>query len=797
MTGRSVIIGLACAMLLCAVTYFNDMVMRGTYLVGNFLPVAVFGSLTLFLLLVNPLLQRLSPRACLNRRELATIVTLMLFACCVPGRGLMHYFTNNLMFPHHHLRTTPSWQSEPPTLAQKDLADPASVIAALGSAANGPPALQALRAALPGATLAAGSADEQRGGLLAALNTAITQSRFAMAPGATAGLRLTRHVRDLLARDPATLSAVDVARINRGAIDALFPDAVAPQRLGPIDRTPDVLLTNVDRDPASSVDAFVTGLAEGEGRVRWRQLPWRVWVRPLLFWVPLLLTVGVMVTALALVLHRQWSTHERLPYPTVEFARALLPEDGQAWSPTLRNRRFWIGMLAVLGIHMNNYACTWWPDILIPIRIHLDLGPLQDLIPVIKKGGPWMIFDPTLSFTAIGFAYFLATDVSLSLGLAPYLYCLAVGILASYGVPITGGLLRATSESGLYAGAYFAMFAVLLYTGRHYYASALRRGLGLRARDPIEATAVWGMRVFLASIALFVYQLVLLDVDWQLALLYVVGLLVMFTVMSRLVAEAGVPFLHTHFAPCVVLWGLMGARALGPDQLLVLTILSGLLSIDPRETMMPFAVSGVCLIDRVRVRIGPAALWGLLALVLGLAVALPATLKIQYQRGAVLAGDGWTTMYVPRYPYDINVGVVRQLQAQGLLESSRALSGWARFAHVEPMGIFVTCFGITFALVILFTWLRFRFIKWPLHPLLFLMMGTWSSRSLAFSFLIGCLVKSGVMKYGGARLYQRLKPLMIGLVAGEMLAAILPVIIGAVYYFVKGLPPLGFRVTPG
>lgn len=797
MTKRSVIIGLACALLLCAVTYFNDMVMRGTFLVGNFLPVSVFGSLTLFLLLVNPLLQRLSPRACLNRRELAVIVTLMLFACCVPGRGLMHYFTNNLMFPHHLLRTTPSWQSEPPTLTEKDLANPAAVIAALGPATSATPALQALRATLPGVPLAAGSVGERRERLLTELNAAITQSRFALALGATDGLQLTRHVRDLLARDPATLSAGDVARINRGAIDALFPGAVVPQRLGPVDRAPDVLLANVDEDPASSVDAFVTGLAEGEGRIRWSQIPWGVWVRPLLFWVPLLLTVGVMVTALTLVLHRQWSTHERLPYPTVEFARALLPEEGQAWSATLQNRLFWIGMLIVLGIHMNNYACTWWPDFLIPIRIRFDLRPLQELIPVLKNASTWMIFDPTLYFTAIGFAYFLATDVTLSLGLAPYLYCLAVGALASYGVPITGGLLRATSESGLYSGAYFAMFAVLLYTGRRYYASALRRGLGLRARDPIEATAVWGMRVFLACIVLFVFQLVLLDVDWQLAVLYLVGLLVMFTVMSRLVAEAGVPFIHTHFAPCVLLWGLMGARALGPDQMLVLSILSGLLFIDPRETMMPFATSAVCLIDRVRVRIGPAALWGVLALMLGFAVALPVTLKIQYQRGAVLAGDGWTTVVAPRYPYDINVGIVRQLQAQGLLDSSRALSGWARFTHVEPMGIFVTAFGVTFALVILFTWLRFRFARWPLHPLLFLMMGTFSSRSLAFSFLIGCLIKSGVMKYGGARLYQRLKPLMIGLIAGEMLAAILPIIVGAVYYFVQGLPPRIFRVTPG
>ena len=53
MSKRSIVIGLLCAVALCVVTYFNDMVMKGTYLVGNYLPVAVFGSLILFLLMVR------------------------------------------------------------------------------------------------------------------------------------------------------------------------------------------------------------------------------------------------------------------------------------------------------------------------------------------------------------------------------------------------------------------------------------------------------------------------------------------------------------------------------------------------------------------------------------------------------------------------------------------------------------------------------------------------------------------------------------------------------------------------
>ena len=56
MTIRSVILGLLAAVVICGVTFFNDMVMDGTPLIGNFVPIAVFGTLLVFVLVVNPVL---------------------------------------------------------------------------------------------------------------------------------------------------------------------------------------------------------------------------------------------------------------------------------------------------------------------------------------------------------------------------------------------------------------------------------------------------------------------------------------------------------------------------------------------------------------------------------------------------------------------------------------------------------------------------------------------------------------------------------------------------------------------
>ncbi len=800
MTKRSIIIGIALAVLLASVTFFNDFVMRGTYLVGHFLPVAVFGTLVLFLLMLNPFLARISDRLALSGRELAVIVALVLFVCYLPGRGLMHFFTTALMLPHHFERTSPGWQSEMPTLQYRHVQDWQALLQELNREAE-EPALAALQHELiTGAgTLPAydGYTDETvRLDLLNMLNRVIEHSPLGLLAGVTDGQSLPDHARTLQARDPHLLSPVERQRINRAVLDHLFRGAITPQRLGVIDRAPARMLPDVSTDTSRVLDGFVSGLAQGDDKLSYADVPWRAWIRPLLFWMPLILTVCMMVVGLALVLHRQWVSHEHLPYPTVEFARSLLSTDDKGWSPTMRSRLFWLGALAVLIIHMNNYACQWWPDVLIPIKTQLQLAPLVKLFPVIERGGAWGFTNPTIFFTALGFAYFLATDVSLSLGLAPFLYCLIVGILAGYGVSVGGGMLRPSLDASFYAGSYFGMFVVLIYIGRHYYASAVRSAFGLQALDRIEGAAVWGVRIFLLMVLAFLFQLHLVGVDWQLSVLYLIGMLVIFTVISRLLAEAGVFFVHAWFSPCAVIWAFMGARAAGANQLLVLAMISGILLIVPREAMMPFVMSGMRLVDHMNVKIGKTALWGVVALVLAFFVAVPVVLHIQYERGAQLVGDTWTAVMVPKFPYSVNVDMVRRLEAQGTLDESLNASGWERFTHMDVDRTFLIGFACMFALVILFSLLRHRFARWPVHPLIFLVLGTYHSRMLAFSFLLGYFVKSAVTRYGGASLYRKLKPLMIGLIAGELLASVITVLIGAIYYGVKGEPPVPFNLLP-
>jgi hypothetical protein len=681
MTPRAVILGLVGAAFLCGFAYFNDNVIRQTQLVGNFIPLSVYGSLVIFLLVLNPLLNRWWRRAAFTGRELAVVVAVMLPASYIAGRGLMHYFTNVQMMPRHYARTEITWK---------------------------------------------------------------------------------RH---------------DI-----------------------VDRAPQALLADIPEDDVKQsivVDGFMQGLGEGTEHIGLGDVPWYAWRSSLFRWVLLIVPLLAAVVGMALVVHRQWSDHEHLPYPIATFAEALLPGADDRESPLLRHKGFLIAMGVVLAIHLNNYAFTWWPDYIIEIPRQFDFRSLTPLIPGLEREGDWALMNPTISFIVIGFAYFVPVDISFSLGIAPFTYAIIAGTLAGYGVSIRQGSQFYTNPlMFLYAGGYFSVFLVIAYTGRRYYSSVFARCLGIEYGDEVERSAIWGGRAVLAGSLLFVVQLLILGLEWPWALLYTAGVLMVYVSLSRIVAETGAFVIHPYTFPTVMIWGFMGAYALGPQNLLIMFIVTSVILVVPREALMPFVVHALRIADRKGARPGPVATFGGAALAIGLAVAIPVTLYIQYDRGVMEAGNGWTR-YIPRMPHDATVKARNRLDAQGKLETSESASGIGRLFMAAPHWDCVAAFVISVVLVLTFTAGRLRFSWWPLHPVMFLVLGSVHARWVAVSFLIGCLIKVMANKYGGVPMYRRLKPVMIGLIAGDLLGGVLPIIVGALYFFITGEPPKAFRVLPG
>lgn len=681
MTFRSIIVGLLSACVVCMATIINNHVIHQTHLVGNQIPIVVYGILILFIVLINPVLWRVRRASAFTGKELAVVAALTLVTCSIPQSGLLRYLTPVLMLPHHYQNTEPGWSGQ-------------------------------------------------------------------------------------------------------GVVE-MVPERMLPK------------VTEENKDEA--LGGFLKGLVRpsDQEHIRFMDVPWRAWAGTLMFWGPLILALWIGLIGLSLVVHRQWSDHEQLAYPIAEFANSLLPDKDQCVGGVIRNRLFWVGAIIVLGIHTINYLHAWFPDNMILVHRSFDLTGIADLFPTFKRGWEQPLLRPTIYFTVVGFAYFLATDVSLSLSLGPFVYCYLTGWFLRHGIALqAGGYMHLQPLTFFQFGGFMAMFIGLVVMGRHFYGRVFRSALFFPVHHVPDRSAIWGARIFLGGLIVFISLLWGVGLDWQLATLYGILTVVLFVVLSRVVAETGFFHLQAWWFPCVVLMGFFGPFALHPTTYIIMILVSVVIAHDPRETLMPFVVNFLKLLDMRGVKIGPAASWCVGSLVLAMLVSVMLTLYVEYDRGTNHA-DIWAIQVASKLAFREVIHFSQHLAAQGSMEQAREITGWRRFAHMAPDGSYMIWFGVGMALVAAFTFLRVRFARWPLHPVFFITWCTYPGFVMAVSFLIGWLIKATVSKYGGAARYQALKPLMIGVIAGDLIGSFGAFLVGTLLHLILGLPIRYFSTMPG
>jgi hypothetical protein len=101
-----------------------------------------------------------------------------------------------------------------------------------------------------------------------------------------------------------------------------------------------------------------------------------------------------------------------------------------------------------------------------------------------------------------------------------------------------------------------------------------------------------------------------------------------------------------------------------------------------------------------------------------------------------------------------------------------------------------------FGFVTLLSILRLRFAWWPLHPIGFLLVGTYAGAQLWLSIFLGWLCKTLIVRFTGARGYTAAKPLFIGLIVGESAAAGFWMLTSIVLS-TMGLPYQVINIMPG
>ncbi len=537
-----------------------------------------------------------------------------------------------------------------------------------------------------------------------------------------------------------------------------------------------------------ALTGYLQGLSQGGEHISLSDIPWYAWWETLAYWLPMVLALWIASIGLALLFHRQWVHHEQLPYPIATITNALLPVRGGRINPIFRNRLFLIGLSAIVFFSLNNFVAAQNPN-WIPINYRFLLYPLIGVFPLefLSASGLSDILNFNLFFVAIGIGYLLPSTVAFSLGIGPIAFGFVAGSIGLFfGFNIRSGGIH-SPHNALICGIYLGILATLLFTGRHFYLLAIRRALFIWSAESVDTAAVAGVRVFLVSFIVFLGYLMSVRLDWQIALLYGGFIIMTYIVMARILAESGLYFNSAQWSPPAVLLGLMGAGALGVESILLLGILTSVLL--PygfaRETLMAFVSNSFRLLEMRRVSFAKATAWCSVALVLGLAIALPVTLFWQYDGGTDNIGR-YAIVRPPTRPFAETLQVKRKLVAQGALEAAAGLSGWNRFLHLAPD--YGTILGLSsgFFLVVLFTFLRLRFARFPLHSVLFATWIMFPVTRLAISFLMGWAIKLLVVRFGGEHSFQQVRPLMIGIIAGDLLGRTLVMGAGLLYFFITG-----------
>ncbi len=482
-----------------------------------------------------------------------------------------------------------------------------------------------------------------------------------------------------------------------------------------------------------------------EGLPRGASIAWSAWIEPLAYWFSLIIAMGFMLCCVSSILHRQWSVHERLTYPMMQLPNSMI-EKGEgvlsAVAPLFRSKIMWIGFaipfiyFSSTGLHEFYPSVPEFPFWLQPIRLWGNMVHLP------------MAF----SFAWIGFFYLVNLEISFSIWFF-YLFCkFEDGLFTFFGIRSTE--LQSGYDDHQSAdlthqatGAVIVFILFGLWSARQHLVDVLHKvwnpDSGVDDSEELlrYRTAVIG---FIASLLFISFWLWRSGVPAVFVPILVIVSLIFFIWVARAVTTAGVATARSPHVPAYFVISGFGTSALGAKGLVALDF-TFVWQGESRTSPMVACAHGIKLAESIRgskTRL----FWGMMiALSLSFIGAAFMTIYLCYAYGAInLEGISWTGAHGwPRIAREI----------VGTPEAN--MRGW----------LFKTIGGLGSGFL---SWAQYRWSWWPFHPLGFALSVGWLTGYIWFTSLVAWGIKLTIMHYGGARLYQNLKPFFLGLILGEV-----------------------------
>jgi hypothetical protein len=222
--------------------------------------------------------------------------------------------------------------------------------------------------------------------------------------------------------------------------------------------------------------------------------------------------------------------------------------------------------------------------------------------------------------------------------------------------------------------------------------------------------------------------------------------------LTRIVMETGIFSAKvTQMQPLKLMVPAVGTAAIGAGNLTMVSLIQYIFMYDLKTFLMPALMHGQRLAGRTRTNNRRLYLAVALAVLVAIVVSYWATLTLAYRHGGQTLSR-WFYQSGPQGGVCIPV------------------SSWLKHPEETDVGKLVSCgAGATFTGLLIF--LRQHFIWWPLHPIGYILAFSFETTRVWFSFLLGWIVKVGILRYGGGRLYRDVRYLFLGFILGEFSAA--------------------------
>ena len=509
-------------------------------------------------------------------------------------------------------------------------------------------------------------------------------------------------------------------------------------------------------DPSGKViKYFFEGMPEG------MKVPWAAWRVPILFWSIFVAMLYWSMFCLCVILRKQWVEQEKLSFPltVLPLEMARKPEDGRLVNSFMRDKLLWIGLMIPVAIHglngLHSYF-NWVPTI--PMTI-----PVQQLF----HEPPWnAVSRIALRFypSVIGFCYLLTLEVSFSFWFF-FLFLQAEFIMGGMvGVPINAGGYWGRFAIHQQAGAFIVFAALLLWRGRRHLTDVWRKAWH---NDPAVddshecfsyRTAVFGLIGSLLGISVWCK---IIGMSFSMSFLATLLMLMILIVLSRLIAQGGLLFIYQNFCPYDILTAAIGPGAMGASTVALLAIQNIIFVHDARETMMPSIMNSMKISDGPNVRRRPLFYAMVLSIVVTIIFSGYAFMKLTYKYGGFNLPGNWFGM---RSVFAFKMGPVANLlrHPEGTI-----------WTNVRYMGYGAALMAFLFVM-------GGRYYWWPLHPLGLLMANSFAMEHFWFSIMIGWMIKSAILKYGGGGTYKRMRGFFLGAVLGDFCIGAFWIIVGLI-----------------